>query len=575
MGVGRRLGAIGILAMAMACTEPSPAGSAVAISRRFALAPGQAVAFEPGDRGLSPVFAQGVTAIGTQRRALVSLPARADGPLRVTDLESGLWLEARLEGALPVAGATEGGYRWFPGALEGADLLQRPEVEGVEDLLALSKPPPGRRVAWRVGLSHTVAGLRLVANTLELLDAAGTPRLRVTAPWIRDAAGRVEEPRLSLAGCAADDSALGPWGRPLTPPGRESCLVELRWSETVGYPALLDPGWTTTGSMATPRSYFAMGVLPDGHAIAAGGVTYVNPPSLPETAKAELFDPASRTWAATADMGGPRAYHQGVVLDGRFMAVGGQDDAGTAYPHSTAFDPASGLWTSYFHTVDINGRRGRSSFMMAPYSAGGGNWLLAAGGRNNGFLATAERFNFDAGWANVGNLPSGTRVAGVAATHANEVYVLAGSDGTNPAPIVDRYNHTTGWSTGGTTASTLVQANIAVVPVPASNPRFIVAGSSSGTTAQTTSRIYDPVTNLWSIPGNGMPTARYGAAAVTLPTGQALFLGGVSPSEPSSTSAVDLYDPVSNNWSATTPMAAARRWHGAVLLQNGKVLTCG
>jgi N-acetylneuraminic acid mutarotase len=79
----------------------------------------------------------------------------------------------------------------------------------------------------------------------------------------------------------------------------------------------------------------------------------------------------------------------------------------------------------------------------------------------------------------------------------------------------------------------------------------------------------------WSATGP-MITARDGPTATLLPSGEVLVAGGAENDNdnPAFTSA-ERYDPTTEAWSATGSMHAARAWHCATLLPNGKVLVVG
>src|SRR5438094_438277 len=77
----------------------------------------------------------------------------------------------------------------YAGALQGADLVHRPNAEGTEDFVVFDERPAREELDYTVDVSR-VAGLRLVANTLEFLDEAATPRLRVAPPYVLEAGGR-------------------------------------------------------------------------------------------------------------------------------------------------------------------------------------------------------------------------------------------------------------------------------------------------------------------------------------------------------------------------------------------------
>src|SRR5262249_38413619 len=139
-----------------------------------------------------------------------------------------------------------------------------------------------------------VAGLRLVSNTLEFLDDGGTPRLRVAPPWVVDARSERNEARITLEGCAHDASTIAPWGRKVTPPGNARCVVRVAW-EGAEYPAIVDPSWTATGSLAVARDYHTATRLASGQVLVAGGLNGAL------LASAEIFDGIS-SFTATGSL---------------------------------------------------------------------------------------------------------------------------------------------------------------------------------------------------------------------------------------------------------------------------------
>jgi N-acetylneuraminic acid mutarotase len=103
--------------------------------------------------------------------------------------------------------------------------------------------------------------------------------------------------------------------------------------------------WTLTGRPRnTAYGTSPMVVLADGRVLVCGG--YTDPANDP-TAAAELFDPATGRWTATADMTAPRAGPSAIRLaDGRVMVVGGAKSfAGRELPTTEIYDPAAGTWS--------------------------------------------------------------------------------------------------------------------------------------------------------------------------------------------------------------------------------------
>jgi beta-lactam-binding protein with PASTA domain len=93
------------------------------------------------------------------------------------------------------------------------------------------------------------------------------------------------------------------------------------------------PTWQPTGSMAFPRSFLNLTMLPDGTALATGGGTdrsafITGNGVLP----AEIWSPATGKWTTMASMVTPRLYHSTALLlpDARVLVSGGGSDSGVA-----------------------------------------------------------------------------------------------------------------------------------------------------------------------------------------------------------------------------------------------------
>ena len=176
----------------------------------------------------------------------------APGAFQLQDMATGMTADVALIGVQPVAGETQpDGSIVYPRAYAGGDVIERTTADGVEDSISFPSPPAVPQVDYDVTLGTGVAGLRLVENTLEFVDASGNPRLRVSRPTIVGADGQSADPALSVDGCAVDADPTVPWNRPVVPPGATACVLHVNWSAAaVLYPALLDPSWTSTSTAA-------------------------------------------------------------------------------------------------------------------------------------------------------------------------------------------------------------------------------------------------------------------------------------------------------------------------------------
>src|SRR5581483_3814518 len=156
------------------------------------------------------------------------------------DSASGLAVDVRLAGARAVVAQPADGYLVYAGGHEsGATVLHRASPDGVEDLLCFDDRPKLSQVSYQLALTGQTKGLRLVSNTLELLDAGGAPRLRVTPPYLEGADGARTDAVLAVEGCAVDRSPAAPWGRAPIAPGATTCTLRVSWDDgLVKYPAV-------------------------------------------------------------------------------------------------------------------------------------------------------------------------------------------------------------------------------------------------------------------------------------------------------------------------------------------------
>ena len=118
---------------------------------------------------------------------------------------------------------------------------------------------------------------------------------------------------------------------------------------------LYDPDsgtWTATGRMPLWHEYPAAVLLADGRVLVAGGYVFDEfgyaIDGIQESV--EPYDPATKTWIATAPMSDRRAPITLTLLpDGKVLATGGFIGRGGTIPE--LFDPATGTWTAAGESV--------------------------------------------------------------------------------------------------------------------------------------------------------------------------------------------------------------------------------
>ncbi len=285
---------------------------------------------------------------GAAAKLRVELPDRADGVMLIQEPLKGMTVSVRLMGARSDAVVHAGDVAVAPaGSPDGDAVLLRVGEQQVEDFVLVPQRPHLAELRYEVGLER-VAGLRLVANTLELLDADGTPRLRVPPPTLMDARQRVHEAQLDMEGCAVDRNPAPPFRRAVTPPGTSACTLVLRWGSGVRYPVLVDPAWQLTqNDMIVGRQAFTMTALTSSDRILVAGGLTGSAGNLVPTNKAAVYDGKTNTWTATNDMKVARAHHAAALkpIAGSVYASGGYDPVGDAYLQtSERWHIATGTW---------------------------------------------------------------------------------------------------------------------------------------------------------------------------------------------------------------------------------------
>ncbi|MEQ9318767.1 MAG: kelch repeat-containing protein, partial [Polyangiaceae bacterium] len=425
---------------------------------------------------------------GVQRSSLlpgplgVVLGSTADAPFSVSDRPSGLSVGVRMEGALPVdATPIRGGVVFRRGHVSGADVVVRASAFGVEDFVAFRERPAEERLRYQIALGDAVAGMRLFANSLELLDARGTPRLRVAPPYLIDAEGERGPVVLEVEDCEYDQDPRAPHRRPVVPPGASTCTLTVTWTGAP-YPLVVDPFWTATGMMMAARQSHSSTLLSDGRVLVAGGLDGV------PLSSAEVFDPMTETWSVTGALTGARHSHDGALLnDGRVLVAGGYDGPGTVATVET-YDPVTGQWSA---TGSLQQQRANHSVVQL-----GDGRVLAAGGVHTAELDVVELWDpATAQWSMAANLAVPRMQHEASMLLDGRVLVVGGELAGAELTSTEIYDPVAGaWATVAMmgeprvehTATTLVDG------------RVLVVGGWDGAATLKSAEVFDPATQGWT-----------------------------------------------------------------------------
>jgi len=300
---------------------------------------------------------------------------------------------------------------------------------------------------------------------------------------------------------------------------------------------LYDPASGTfalTGRMVIPRIGHAAVALPDGRVLIAGGSGPWDSAArdvVPLLDSAEIYDPQTEAFTATGNMISAGHCVKGVLLgNGKVLIVGGSknlSDPPSAAP-AQLYDPIAGKFTASSGNHITTNRSG-IYYGACPTAA-----ILLLGGKVLIPWSDAEAEIYD---------PDA------------DTFTLAG---------------TQHWEEAFSTTVTLLM-----------NGSVLFAGGNGPFDDDTqfgspSAEIYVPSSSTFA-PTMDMITARYDQTATLLPDGTVLLAGtnrsGVGVT--TGLAAAELYDPATGAFSPTSPMTTPRYGHTATLLPDGSVLMAG
>ena len=371
------------------------------------------------------------------------------------------------------------------------------------------------------------------------------------------------------------------------------CLLLLALAACGSSAVAQTPGtFITTGDMTAGRAGHTATLLLDGKVLIAGGlVANAYPPVL--LASAEVYDPATGTLTATGNMTTVRAWHTATLLhDGRVLIAGGDFSLDGSPQTSTAelYDPSTGSFTA-----TANMLIGQTNYTAT--LIGNGKVLIAggiAGECCDANIARAELYDPSTGTFTFTGLYAGPGTPGYVlggpgyptAILLRDGRVLLAGEPTAELydPVTETFSLTGEMTTrvfgnkpayiAGRTSTLLTNGKVLVTG----------GGQPQGNFADipiADAELYDPSTGMFTATGS-MTKARYGHTATLLPDGTVLVAGGegyacngtscmVSGSEASA----EIYDPRTGTFAATGSMTSLREWHTSTLLHDGRVLITG
>ena len=339
--------------------------------------------------------------------------------------------------------------------------------------------------------------------------------------------------------------------------------------------AVASAQFAQTASMHYARRGHTATLLADGKVLVAGGYDA----SGNCLATAEVFDPASQTWNATASaMSTARCHHAAVLLtdeSGRVFITGGVDNAGNYLQTTEEYDPV----THAFHVDERDNMRTPRAFHSAVAMERGD--ILVTGGYNaDGYVSAVEQYRVDTPltpWNPVGSL-NVPRANHTTTRMDTGRIVVVGGQTTGGATVASAEFCTNQvyctWAYTINDMATPRRLHTAVFL--GSNDLLVSGGVDENGQASTSTELYDNGFFYEIFDENFTP--RYEHVTVRLQDNTIVTFGGFDPSSGRYVDTTEFYNPVIRRWSRGGPnqrMVVDRALFTATLLPNGQILVAG
>ena len=476
-------------------------------------------------------------------------PARADGAIDVRI--GGAKIGVTRPGIGRAGGILERGKVLYGTSGDDARSIVVAKGDAVEELFVVSKPIAELGYDLALPAGWWARGT-FDATRVEIMNAAGTPELRVSTAHAWDRSGAEVEVHIRA----------------------EGSHLRLGVDDAAKFPVTIDPDWVDAAVPLKLRTFHTATLLADGRVFVAGGST-----SGSFEASTELYDPSSSTSVTGPTLAEARGGHTATLLaDGRVLIAGGRGASGVLQS------------TEIFDTR--TGKLAAGPMMSAPRA--NHTATLLRDGRVLIFgKASAEIFDPTTSTFVTTGQPLVTFFEGNTAARLNDgrVLVVGVTAGNAVAEIFDPAANggagafvntgapstfVPGFGTTTPAISTLTMLRDGRVLLLGGCPCFSVGGPTSSSNH---AELFDPNGNGGVgafTPTGDAQAARLGPSATLLPSGSVLIAGSTDTFDTADAHTAEIFSPQLGTFTSVAAQMNARRLgHTATLLPSGDVLLIG
>ena len=326
--------------------------------------------------------------------------------------------------------------------------------------------------------------------------------------------------------------------------------------------------WTFPGPVAIQAHALGVGVeIADGSLFVAGGDEMPNDP------EAELLAADGSAFSDAGQMTAERLYGAGDVLTNGDVLIAGGDGWDSSTQQFTPAQATAEVWSPLNDTFTATGVMNVARQVFTVTTLPNGEALAVGGSAaqdSGSGSATAELYDpMTNGWTPTGSMAAGR--LGQTATLLPDCRVLIVGDNA----IAVTYDYVTGTFTAAGSEGA-IQRSYQTATLLADGEVLIAGGVDLGNTPLNTASVWDPATGTFTPTANNMSDAHSQGFAVRLSDGRVAVGGGFDSMQPLTMStALDIYSPATNSWTAGAAMPDGAASAEAGLLNNGDMAVVG